>query len=108
MKLLRITKIKERPNAEHPNNIKVGTVRESLIYSDEDLCKYGFKLPRIGENYLIEHLLGWFRTSPVVKIHEWGTNFVKVTTLNSVYEFTLTTIKLDTNELASRNNSTTT
>lgn len=107
-KLLRIKKTKELPNAEYPNNIKVGIVRESLIFSDEELFKYGFKLPILKENYNIKHVSGWFRTSPVVKIHKWGTEFVKITTLNSVYEFTLIPIELNNNELASGNNTKTT
>lgn len=77
MKLIKLQKLKELPDALHPNNIEEG--REVV------LGIYGEKIPQpvIGERFTIADFNKWFSTSPVQEIVDNNT----FKTLNSIYHW---------------------
>lgn len=71
---IRITKLEERDDATHPNNIEVGYVRESFMHYNE------LDGPMVGRRFYIDHI---WSTSPVTEILSDNT----FKTLNSVYKW---------------------
>jgi len=71
---IKLTKVKEADNPEHPNNIPEGTQREGLMYQE----------PKVGECFYLqyENKLSHFRTSIVQEIIDKDT----FRTYNSIYK----------------------
>lgn len=72
MKIVKITKVEELPNAKHPKNIKEGAVYEGENYEP----------PKIGERFYV----GNFSTSAVQEILSENT----FKTYNSIYKWEVT------------------
>lgn len=73
---IRITKLEERSDATHPNNIEVGYVRESCCHLDS------FEKPIVNNRFYIDY---FWSTSIVTEILSDNT----FKTLNSIYKWEL-------------------
>lgn len=76
-KVLTLTKIQERNDALHPNNIHVGFVKQAIIDGNS------FQPPKVGERFWVD---GGWSTSAVQEI--LSPNIFR--TYNSVYRWELT------------------
>ena len=83
--IIKLTKLKELPDAFHPNNIEEGRVE---IFSIKD---YLFKKPIVGERFTLMDLSHWFSTSLVQEIVDENT----FKTLNSIYKWEIIDIERD-------------
>jgi hypothetical protein len=68
---IKLEKLNELPNAEHPNNINIGYIKEGEFIS----------YPKVGESFWVGH---YWRTSTVKEIIDNNT----FKTCNSIYTYT--------------------
>ena len=83
--IIKLTKIKELPNALHSNNIEEGY--ETIIDINDD----SFRRPAIGERFTLVGYKRWFSTSEVQEIIDENT----FKTWNSIYKWEIKNIEED-------------
>jgi hypothetical protein len=87
-KKIKLTKIKELPDAEYPNNIQEGETREGHM---TDLPKFGdrFTMAVYKKNGIKQTIGSWFSTSPVTEVVSNTKDEIVFKTLNSIYKVEL-------------------